>query len=218
VKTGKSNYIFLLIGMLALQFWIALAGEFPDRVQPDLIPFALVVTLWMGVWALLERRLYRNIGIVLAVVAGLAFTIQEVTGAKASLIMGYVAVLSFYLGSTGVAFTHVLFVGPVNRNKIFGVICVYLMLGMSWAIMYNLMYDFEPASFNGIGESTGDAALSQFVYFSFVTLSTLGYGDITPSLPTARFLAYAEATFGQFYIAIVVASLVSAYIAGSRKD
>jgi len=211
MKPGGANYIYLLIGLIGLQFWVALAREFPLLGHRDLIPFAFVFTLLMGVWTLLEQSLYRNLGIVLAVSAAIAFTVNGVTGSRASLFLGHLIVLVFFLGSIPLAFTHVLFVGPVNRNKISGVICIYLMMAMVWAILYNFLHELQPASFNGIDPDALEPTIAQFIYFSFVTLSTLGYGDVTPEAPIARFLAYSEATFGQFYIAIVVASLVSAY-------
>jgi hypothetical protein len=211
MKPGGVNYIYLLIGLIGLQFWVALAREFPLLGHRDLIPFAFVVTLLMGVWTLVEQSLFRNLGIVLAVAAAIAFTVNLLIGSKAFLFLGHLIVLVFFLGSALLAFTHVLFVGPVSRNKISGVICVYLMMAMVWAILYNFLHELQPASFNGIDPDALEPTIAQFIYFSFVTLSTLGYGDVTPEAPIARFLAYSEATFGQFYIAIVVASLVSAY-------
>jgi len=60
--------------------------------------------------------------------------------------------------------------------------------------------------------------LHDFVYYSFVTLTTLGYGDIVPLSATARSLVYMEAIFGQFYIAILVAGLVSIHISNQSRN
>ncbi len=70
------------------------------------------------------------------------------------------------------------------------------------------------------GATAGEGAVwnVEWVYFSFITLTTLGYGDITPVSNTARALAYSEAIFGVFYMAILVAGLVSVYMAARRSD
>jgi uncharacterized membrane protein len=73
-----------------------------------------------------------------------------------------------------------------------------------------------PNSLSGIDLSDSKQWDSGWLYFSFVTMTTLGYGDISPVSAVARTLAYMQAVFGQFYIAILVAGLVSAYI--SRRE
>lgn len=77
-------------------------------------------------------------------------------------------------------------------------------------------------SFNNMGDSKSWYILfPDFIYFSFVTLTTLGFGDVSPLSPVARFLVYLEAIFGQFYLAILVASLVGSRMANmpnTNKD
>lgn len=59
--------------------------------------------------------------------------------------------------------------------------------------------------------------MPNYIYFSFVTLTTLGYGEITPTLPITRFLVYSEAIIGQFYMAILVASLVGTHLSENQN-
>ena len=70
----------------------------------------------------------------------------------------------------------------------------------------------SPDSFSGFSPWSDRAWDSEWLYFSFVTMTTLGYGDILPVSATARSLAYLQAIFGQFYIAVLVAGLVSVYV------
>jgi len=82
--------------------------------------------------------------------------------------------------------------------------------------VYSSILHFHEESFVGVVGETYIECTWGFIYYSFVTLTTLGYGDITPVNPFARSLAYLEAVCRQFYIAILVASLVSAHISKSK--
>ena len=79
-----------------------------------------------------------------------------------------------------------------------------------WAIAYLLILEFSPSSFTGLEAKNWGDNFSNAAYFSFVTLTTLGYGDISPISPVAQVIVYLEAIAGVFYMAIVVASLVGA--------
>jgi hypothetical protein len=114
----------------------------------------------------------------------------------------------------------------VTSNKIFGALCVYLMIGLIWTLVFILLETCEPGSFNGLrnAEEASLKSLPQlesgtFSYYSFVTLTTLGYGDITPVSRVARSFATLEAVMGQLYLAVLVARLVGLHIvhAGEQK-
>ena len=105
--------------------------------------------------------------------------------------------------------------GPVTFHRIQGAVAVYLLLGLTWASAYALLQDLSPGAFTGNFDST----LPQtWIYYSFITLTTTGYGDISPVHPVARSLAIAEAVAGQLYIAITLARLVSLYVSMRGKD
>ena len=85
----------------------------------------------------------------------------------------------------------------------------HVLLGLIFALLFCLIYLNSDTAFNGIEDNLAwYIILPEFVYFSFVTLTTLGYGDISPVQPLAKFMVYIEAIIGQFYLAILVASLV----------
>lgn len=110
----------------------------------------------------------------------------------------------------------------VSKDTIIGGICVYLMIGLSFTLAYVLAIDLEPSALlqGGlpIAESLTDSSArsAKILYFSFVTLTTLGYGDITPSGELAQMLVTGEAIIGQLYIAIFIARLMALYLAGDR--
>ncbi len=105
--------------------------------------------------------------------------------------------------------------GPVTLDKIFGAISVYLLAGLVLGLGFELLEMLEPGSLTGALNSEGSGS-SDMVYFGYVTLTTLGYGDIVPVTPKARSLAMLGAIFGPLYVAILIARLVSAF--GTVKE
>lgn len=99
--------------------------------------------------------------------------------------------------------------GPVTRYRIEGAIAVYLLLGLAWAGAFHFVTLLQPGAFAGV--SGEREVLRDLLYYSYVTLTTVGYGDITPVAPAARSLAILEALTGQLYPAILLARLVSLY-------
>jgi hypothetical protein len=92
-------------------------------------------------------------------------------------------------------------------------ISIYLLLGLSWALLYIVIFARHPDAFNlGTSPINEKHVLPIFLYFSLTTLSTIGFGDITPLSLQARYAAVAEGITGQFYLAILVARLVGLYM------
>jgi hypothetical protein len=97
--------------------------------------------------------------------------------------------------------------GPITFHRLHGAVAAYLLLGVIWAHAYALVELLRPGSFAGpVSPADGPRA---FFYFSFVTLATLGYGDVLPLHPAARSLAALEAVAGTLYLAILLGRLVS---------
>lgn len=100
--------------------------------------------------------------------------------------------------------------GHVTWSRIQGGVCAYLMLGLAWAAAYDLVEQFHSGAFRFISPpSNMDEQTAKLVYFSFVTLTTVGYGDVSPVSPYARSLAIAEAVVGQLFPAILIGALVA---------
>lgn len=106
----------------------------------------------------------------------------------------------------------VLRANEVRRHQIEGAIAAYLLLGVAWSFAYNLVYLLRPAdafAFANPRLAASPATQGSFLYFSFVTLTTIGYGDITPSIAITEMMAVLEALVGQLFPAILLARLVS---------
>ena len=106
----------------------------------------------------------------------------------------------------------------ITGDTINGAICVYLLLGLAWCHAYALLDVIEPGSFQlgGVAEAAVSHSFERFIGFSFVTLTTVGYGNVIPLTPRAEALAIAEAVTGQLYLAVLLARFVAMEIAGRR--
>jgi hypothetical protein len=99
----------------------------------------------------------------------------------------------------------------VTRGKIFGGISVYFLIAFFWALLYRLLFFLDPGSFTGNKPLAAGTLHVEFVYYSFGTISTLGFSDIQAASDFARSLSVLEVVTGNFYIAVLISRLVSMY-------
>jgi len=100
----------------------------------------------------------------------------------------------------------------VTRDKIYGAISVYFLIGMAWSPLYRLVYVNDSSAFSGTPQLIHEGVHHfDFIYYSFETLCTLGFGDILPVSGLARSLTLLEAMTGVLYMAVMISRLVSLY-------
>ena len=104
----------------------------------------------------------------------------------------------------------------VTHNTVLAAVCIYVLLGVLWGFIYLLIYEANPKSFE-LDTSLGPAEV-QLRYFSTLTLTTVGYGDIVPRGPEARAFAALESLIGQIYMAAIIARLVGIEVATSATN
>jgi len=145
----------------------------------------------------------------------------------APLVLADYALTASFLGLTAaLILTNILTADRVTIDTMLGGLCVYLLFGVLWVSLYSALEYVMPGSFEM--EGTAVSALTEsrpeahrypeLLYFSFVTLTTLGYGDVVPTNSMARALATGEAILGQVYLAVFVASLVGLHLAYRTRD
>jgi VanZ family protein len=186
-------------------------------VAPALLPFgtawrvftdgAFALILLSGVVATADhRRLAAALAVLSVVVIAVRWTewlvpaaalpaFREVSTLLALLVLAFSVGINVFAASRTIG------------DRIFGAVTLYLLLGLIWAVAYAAIESAMPGSF--AGKLNPQSALADWAYFSFVTLTTVGYGDITPVARAARSLAMLEALIGQLYPAIIIARLVS---------
>jgi len=100
--------------------------------------------------------------------------------------------------------------GPINYHRVIGAVLLYLNIGLIFVALFCFVALLVPNAFNGFGPLQDNLSVAgNFIYFSFVTLTTVGYGDIVPLHPIARALTNVEAIIGQLYPATLLARLVT---------
>ena len=206
------NHGALLGGLFLV---LAVFPFLPDRgvIESLLSGFITLVLLGL-VFATLHRpRLRWIVGLLAAAAVGMRWAGDFVDFPPA------VVVVQQALGAAAIAVSGVAILADVVRaervtpEKITGALSVYLLLGYVWGIVFTILETLQPGSFNlalGSAAAAGSRGevFRQLLYYSFITLSTLGYGDITPLSEGARSLAALEALTGQIYLAVLVARLV----------
>ena len=208
-KTSKkNNFVYLTVALVLLLFVSALADQVPEGIGQQLVQAFTIITIIAGISSTNTTRTWFRTGVsfLLAgiIVAAMGKWLEHAGLEYLSLLI----LIGFYMWATWLAARQVLFTGPIDGNKVVGAICIYLLMGLVWALSYLFIAQAIPGAFNGLEQLPWYENFSDAAYYSFVTLTTLGYGDISPVVPIARFLVYMEAIFGVFYMAILVASLV----------
>jgi voltage-gated potassium channel len=124
------------------------------------------------------------------------------------------------LACIAVIFTFIFQSHRVTLDTIFAAVVAYLFIAFTYAQLYRLIWFWQPGSFLFPSREAASFPVfeSDMLYFSLVTIATLGYGDIVPQTPVPRMLAVVEAVMGQFYVAILVAWLVGMFISHSLQS
>ena len=125
------------------------------------------------------------------------------------------ASILFFLFVTVKIFNHILKSKEITLDTLYAAVCVYLLLGILWVPIYGSIEYLSPGAVfvsDSLGAS-GTISTNELIYYSYTTLSTLGYGDIISITPLARILSVLEALTGQLFIVFLVARLVSIYTA-----
>ena len=207
------RYTLLLVALLALVL-APLVFDASDQRSLTFRAGSLGVMLF-GILAVLQHRKTRTIAVTLAVLASVAHGGSFVYGTQ------FYPQLRLALSAAFFSFMAVIIVRDVLRSEVItwdriqGAVSAYLLFGVAWGVLYAWAGLGDPQAFSGAVGATPQSG-EPMIYYSFVTLTTLGYGDITPVSQTARTLAWLEAAFGQIYLVVLVAHLVSRQLTHSR--
>lgn len=202
----KNRFLFLLAPLVLILLIQPLTAQ---GVIPSLVLRILNLFLIVGAFGILRRRRTLLVtAVVLFIVATVAIPGQEAGDSPLFTTVGVLAIVAAMAMTTVYIALETVHEREVTLDTLLGALCVYLLIGMSSTFLYELMEFLQPGSFTNLGGLTERQVAAELNYFSLVTLTTLGYGDIAPVAPVARTLTTLEAVPGQFFVAAVVGLLV----------
>ncbi len=166
-------------------------------------------------YTLIRRRALFVIALILCAVSIYATWRLRLHPRHASILFAHVSVTVMLAFFSVTILGYVLRDGRVTMDRIFAAICVYMMMGYAWTFAYALLEEIQPGSFSALAPTNAASFFTRVLelrYLSFMTLTTVGYGDVVPRLPLARTLCMLEAVTGQIYLTVLVARLVGLHI------
>jgi hypothetical protein len=208
--TAENGLTALLVFTVAYLFVICALGDFNFGALVGRLMFSFIIVA--GVMATFKQRWLRFLVIILAVASLVSVWVEHVYHIKGLTLLNAILGILFLTLLLAILIVQVFQKGEVTPDRIRGAIVVYLLIGGMWSFFYFIIALHKPDSFNWPqGMVVGDLQAIQqtLTYFSFITLTTTGYGDVTPAIPLTRTLAMFEALAGQLYLVITLTRLVS---------
>ncbi len=212
IRIGR--FLFLLISIILMMgVHPLLKGIIHLRILTDILFTAILIS---GLWAFSRRRMVFMTGLLAAIPSlALGWVIYFVEAPSLGLMSRFFLAL-FLIVMLAALLTHILKAREVTIDLIMGAASTYFLIGFLWAFIYFFIETLSPGSFR-LAEGPSADLERQLLYYSFITLTTVGYGDITPVSILARSYAALEAVIGQLYLAVLVAGLVGLRISQATE-
>lgn len=204
----RYRFVFLLVSLILLLLLSpVLEGDTTGNLALTVL-FTLV--LLAAVFAASGRRSTLVFALLLAIPWVYLSWVHPLWRADASDLVASLLLIALSLFVLGLMLMRVIRSERVGVDTICGAIGAYLLIAVVWAVSYGVIEALVPGSF-GLTDPDGASVWNQLLYFSLVTLTTVGYGDITPVGPVAQIWSVLEAVTGTLYLAVMIARLVSLY-------
>jgi hypothetical protein len=208
----------LLIFLLAYIFFLYPLGQVGSFRPLTSVFFSLI--LMTGAIAASRNRIFRTLVFSWGLLTFIFVWVRYLFPHQTLIFVAYCLAIFFLLLLTSLILSQALRQGETTSRRIMGAVAAYLLLGLIWSLAYYLITLRIPGAFNvqePLTSGGGEALQSHLFYFSFVTLTTIGYGDIVAVHPIARMLVILEGVTGQLFPAILIARLVSLQVQSKRK-
>jgi hypothetical protein len=210
----KDRFLFLLISILCLLILAPLfKGFIGIRILMDIFFTSILIS---AVYAVSKKKYILLVAALLALPMLVSIWSDNFVKVPSLILVGDCFGILFMAFMVIVILSFIFREQEVTGNVIYGAIVVYLLIAIMWAFVFSVMESINPGSF-AIGEGQIEVGRPLFIYYSFVTITTLGYGDITPITALANSFSFLEAVIGQIYLVVLVARLVGIHISQSMN-
>lgn len=208
----KRRFLALLLLILAMLIVAPLAEEFVRlRMLMDIFWTAIFIAV---IYAVSHKKHHILVGVLLALPMLGSVWSRYFVKLSAVEVVGGLCGAAFFVFAIIQILIFIYSQKEVTRDLIVGAAIVYLLMALAWSFIFGAVESLHPGSFS-IPEIQGISTSRHFLYYSFVTITTLGYGDITPVTSLARSLCILEAVIGQLYLVVQVAWLVGVHVSQS---
>lgn len=219
---GKNNFIYLVLSLLTLILVSAVSTLIPEGEAEIILISIFLLTLGVAYVSLNFGNVWRNMVLFLLAALLVDFLVKRfVDGAQQNNLYSAIILLLFFLGEAyqaGRSIIESLRKRQVDRNMLTATLALYLLIGLIYAMLYMILLEFDPEGLKGVDYGRGADLFVTAIYFSFVTMTSLGYGDISPTGPIGQVMVIIEAITGTFYMAVIVATMVATLIGNQISE
>ncbi|WP_157199876.1 potassium channel family protein [Methanogenium cariaci] len=205
-----NRFLFLLTALVVLIFFYPFVEEFDQNGY--IFPVLMNIILFLALYAVIDRNRHFRIAFILLLPAICMLWARAIFGMRPEVIIGSALTSALFFSVIIAIIVHrILTTRHVNRDTIYGAVCVYLLIGLLWASMYATAAEMSATAFSytpAIMPAGEHLTFGNLLYFSFITLTTTGYGDIIPTMRVTQSLAMVEAITGVIFLAVFVSRLV----------
>ena len=210
----RDRFLFLLISILCL---LVIAPIFKDFIGIRILMNAFITAILISGTYAASKKIYITITAAsLALPMLVSIWISHFADIPLLVFVGDCFGIAFIAFLVVVILSFIFREHEVTINVIYASIVVYLLIAIMWAFIYSVLESIHPGSF-AAGEGQIEAGRRLYIYYSFVTITTLGYGDVTPTTDLANSFSFLEAVTGQIYLVVLVARLVGIHISQSMN-
>ncbi|MDF7825104.1 potassium channel family protein [Pontiellaceae bacterium B12227] len=216
----KGRFSLLLFMIVAMFFVVPLVGK-DQGVIDEVFGWFSIAVLVSCLRAIARTRGYfifmTALTVLNVILSGSEIVVKDESHGFLMAVLGF-KIIYFILVFLGIM-RFVLNRDAVDGDKICGAIAAYLLMGMIWSFIYTAFFHINPASISVPEAWLSSDTINSYwsIYFSFTTLTTLGYGDVTPQTPLTQSYAVMQAAIGQIFLAVIVARLIALHISYERQ-
>ncbi len=212
-RIAEKNRAVTLLAMMFLQIVLQQLSDY-FALLSLFLQLGLILS---AIFMVADSKLNFTVGIAAGIPAGVILIATRNSGYTNISWLAYGLILFLYLHVIRLMLIHIFKTTKVTLDTIATAMCTYILLGILWTLFYLPVAVLIPDSFSFNDPSETASIFDSLHYFSFVTLTTLGYGDILPLSPLARSLAILEAVIGTLFLAVLISRLVGSYSSARRE-